>query len=221
VNLSHLALFPLPVVLFPGTSLPLHIFEPRYRRMLSDSLEGDRRFGIVPLRDGADERAIAAEMVGCVAQIVSTEALPDGRSNIVVQGAERFELLAIVPSGAPYLVCRAGPYDDEAASQSEMVALADRVRGVFQRVAKAARALSDDPDPLPSLPSDPTLLSFAIASMIDLDLDSKRRQLASRSPGERLQQLDDILTPALDALGIRARVHTLAKSNGQGSHLQP
>ena len=84
----RLPVFPLAVVLFPGTPLPLHIFEPRYRRMLADCLAGDRRFGITP--PGQAGEAPDPGMVGCIAEVRVNQQLPDGRSNIVVLGGERF-----------------------------------------------------------------------------------------------------------------------------------
>ena len=215
------ALFPLPLVLLPGASLPLHIFEPRYRRLLDDCVEGDRPFGIVRLREGVAEDAIPPGTIGCLAKIVGRETLPDGRSNIVVRGTRRFELLELVATDSPYAVCLGVAYEDEPEGGPALEALADRVRDVFRRVGRAARALADDPDPLPDLPSEPAALSFAIASMIDLDLDARERLLACHSPRERLELVDAVLTPALDTLGIRAQVHTLAKSNGRGMHAQP
>ena len=98
--------------------------------------------------------------------------------------------------------------------------MAERVRDVFRRVARAARTLSDDPDPLPELPDDAANLSFAIASMIDIGLDARQQILASRSPTERLRQLDGVLSAALGTLATRAQMHTLAKTNGRGAHLQ-
>ena len=86
----RLPIFPLGVVLFPGTPLPLHIFEPRYRQMLADCLAGDRRFGITPA--GTDDELPEPGTVGCIAEVRVNQELPDGRSNIVVLGGERFVL---------------------------------------------------------------------------------------------------------------------------------
>jgi len=221
VILDHLPLFPLPLVLFPGTALPLHIFEPRYRQMLLDCLEGDRRFGIARLDDGVAEAELPAGTVGCVAEIVNTETLPDGRSNIVVRGAERFAFLSLVSSAHPYRVCRAEIVEDEFEIGAELDAVAERVRDVFGRVARAARTLADDPDPLPELPDDAAGLSFAVASMIDIDLEARQELLASRSPLARLRQLDRVLSAALGTILDRAQVHTVAKTNGRGAHVQP
>ena len=221
MTVENLPLFPLPLVLFPGTAMPLHIFEPRYRAMLADCLRGDKRFGIVRLPEGVAEIEIAPGTVGCIAEILDTDALPDGRSNIVVRGVERFALDAFVPSTHEYHVCRAAVFDDEFEIGNELDALAARVRDVFQRVGRAARTLSDDPEPLPELPDDSGSLSFAIAAMIDIDLDTRQALLASRSPLERLRRLDALLSAALGSIVTRAQVHTVAKTNGRGSHAQP
>ena len=221
MNLDALPLFPLPLVLFPGTALPLHIFEPRYRQLLADSLAGDRRFGIARLNDGMAEREIPRGTVGCIAEIASAESLPDGRSNIVVQGMERFSLVSFLQSSHPYHVCNAELVDDDFEIGAALDALAERVRDAFRRVAQAARTLADDPDPLPDLPNDAANLSFAVASMIDIGLEARQELLASRSPLERLRQLHALLSDALGAIVARAEVHTIAKTNGRGAHVQP
>ena len=105
----RLPIFPLSVVLFPGTPLPLHIFEPRYRRMLADCLQGDRRFGITPA--GQDDAPPAAGTVGCVAEIRVNQELPDGRSNLIVLGGERFVLTRTLDDEAPYFVAMVQPFE--------------------------------------------------------------------------------------------------------------
>jgi hypothetical protein len=88
-------------------------------------------------------------------------------------------------------------------------------------VARAARTLADDPDPVPELPDDAASLSFAIAAMIDISLDERQQLLASRSPLERLRHLERVLSAALGVMVSRAEVHTVAKTNGRGAHVQP
>jgi Lon protease-like protein len=152
---------------------------------------------------------------------MNTETLPDGRSNIVVRGSERFAFVSLVSSPHPYRVCNAELVEDDFEIGAELDALAERVRDVFRRVARAARTLSDDPDPLPELPDDAASLSFVVASMIDIELDARQELLASRSPLERLRQLDQMLSAALGTIVDRAQVHTLAKTNGRNAHVQP
>ena len=211
-----LPLFPLPLVLFPGVPLPLHIFEPRYREMLADCMAGDRRFGVVFAPEESREHGPERGDVGCIAVIQSTQALPDGGSNIVVVGTERFAIARLVAGERPYLLGEVVTYGDNEESSDALSTVASRLRGVFERVGRAARTLADDRDPLPRLPDDPAALSFAIAALIDLDLVGRQRLLASRSPLGRLRELDELLSPAVDTLESRAVVHARAKTNGHG-----
>lgn len=89
-------IFPLPnVVLFPEVDLPLHIFEPRYREMVRDAMEGDKRIGMVLLRPEREDQQSALPSIyriGCVGRIEKFELLEDGRSNLVLRGERRFEV---------------------------------------------------------------------------------------------------------------------------------
>ncbi len=210
-----LPLFPLPLVLFPGVPLPLHIFEPRYREMLADCLAGDRRFGIVFTPEDRAEGPDRGD-VGCVAFVQSTEALPDGRSNLIVVGEERFVIGRLVSGERPYLLGEVLVYTDLDEPVEPLVSFANQLRAIFERVGRAARTLADDRDPLPPLPDDPAALSFTIASLIDLDGPGRQRLLASRSPLARIRELDALLSPAVETLEGRAVIHARAKTNGHG-----
>ena len=212
-----LPFFPLPVVLFPGVTLPLHIFEPRYRRMVADVMAGDRLFALARLPEGTAERELPRGYVGCVAHIDQVQALPDGRSNIAVMGRERLALDQYVTSELPYHIATFAVYEDETAATPSDAEAADHLRSTFQHVADAARRLSEDKRTLPELPDDPTLLAFRIAAMIDLDLDTRQQILTSRSPTERLGTLQSLLDRALPPLEERASAHQRAKSNGHGA----
>ncbi|HZS60184.1 MAG TPA: LON peptidase substrate-binding domain-containing protein [Gemmatimonadaceae bacterium] len=214
----RLPLFPLPLVLFPGVPLPLHIFEPRYRIMLADCLEGDREFGIAFRPDGVAERDLPSGHIGCVAHIESTELLPDGRSNVIVRGTERFMLDRYLDSARPYFMAEASEYDDADEPPLTLEPSAERVRELFKRVGTAARTLTDDPDALPALPENPALLAFAVGALIEMDPAARQRLLASRSPSGRLRDIEMLLSPAVDSLERRATVHVRAKSNGHGPH---
>lgn len=96
---TRLSIFPLPgAILFPGLYLPLHIFEPRYRALVSDAMARDRRIGMIQPRE---QPSIAAEGrgdrpalydIGCVGRIAEVEALDDGRYNVILEGASLFRL---------------------------------------------------------------------------------------------------------------------------------
>ena len=217
--MRRLPLFPLPLVLFPGAPLPLHIFEPRYRRLLADCLAGDREFGIIYLPPHVAERDLPSGHVGCVAHIDHSVLLDDGRSNVLVTGGARFALHALVPDASvPYHVGRVSAYTDLPEDAARLSASAARVRTLFARVGRAARQLADDDTAVPTLPDDDARVSFAVASHIDLDAAARQRLLESRSPCGRLDELEVLLAAALDPLERRAAVHERAKSNGHGPH---
>jgi Lon protease-like protein len=94
---SEIPLFPLPnVALFPATLLPLHIFEPRYRAMVTDALDGERLIGIVMLRPGWEphyEHTPDVYSIGCAGFITHAERSPDGRYNIMLRGMEKFRIV--------------------------------------------------------------------------------------------------------------------------------
>ena len=88
---TRLSIFPLPgALLFPGLFLPLHIFEPRYRAMVSDSMARDRRIGMIQPREDGEKPALYD--VGCVGRIAEVEAMEDGRYNLVLEGLSLFRL---------------------------------------------------------------------------------------------------------------------------------
>ena len=99
-----LPLFPLNTVLFPGTPISLHIFEPRYREMVHTCLEDQRAFGVVLIQQGQEALPGQAEPypVGCTARIVHSEKLDDGRYNLTAVGEERFRIRRL-DNSKPYL----------------------------------------------------------------------------------------------------------------------
>jgi Lon protease-like protein len=201
--------------------LPLHIFEQRYQRMLADCLEGDRRFGLIFLPEATTERELPSGRVGCVAHIVSAEPLPDGRSNVLVTGEERFAFQRFVDSPHPYHVAEVGEYTDLPEQREPLDALAADVRATFERVAMAARTLTDDRSPVPELPDDPVLLAYHIASLIDTTASMRYDLLTSRSPTGRLREVGRLLGAAIGSLEQRAGMHQRAKRNGQGIYTEP
>jgi ATP-dependent Lon protease len=215
---SRLPIFPLPLVLLPRAVQPLHVFESRYRQLLRDCMTGAREFGIVFRTPEVAEHDIPAGTAGCVAHVESTQSLPDGRSNVIVVGTRRFALDHFVEDAAPYLVAEVYLFDDEEEPDAAAATLAARLRELFVRVGRSARAIQDDTTPLPELPESPSDLSFAIGQFLDLDLSDKQRLLSSRSPLERLQQLDEVLAPVVESVEQRARIHTRARTNGHGTH---
>ena len=110
-------IFPLPnVVLFPNVFLPLHIFEPRYRQMVGDALQGDRIIGMVLLRPGHDaehEERPPIYPIGCSGLITHVERLEDGHYNLILRGLEKFSVESEEPPDARlYRTAVISPLDD-------------------------------------------------------------------------------------------------------------
>jgi ATP-dependent Lon protease len=215
-----LPIFPLPLVLFPGATQALHIFEPRYRQMLTDCLEGDRRFGIAWVRQEQDlDPAPSVGDVGCIAHVHATHRLADGRSNIVTIGERRFVIQGWIEDPAtPYRRARVEEFDDDAVDPFELAPLAREVRQGFQRLVKALAILTDRETQAFELPppDDSARLSFQVASVLELEPEQKQRLLVMRQTGQRLRQLRDFLGPLADDAEKRASVHFRARGNGKG-----
>jgi len=169
-------IFPLAgAVLFPRSQLPLHIFEPRYREMVHDAIDGPGHIGMIqPLRLDDDNQAPLYE-VGCVGEIVGIEELDDGRFNIVLLGTNRFRFLQDVSIDTAY---RCGEVDIEAFDDSEPEPLSLGQRAEVEREARRlgdAMGLAVDWDAVSRL--DDEMLVNAIAQVAPFDVGAKQALL--------------------------------------------
>src|SRR5437870_2688799 len=122
-GVRELPIFPLPVVLFPGMPMPLHIFEERYRKMLADIRAGNNLFGLSYFDAGSSDKDMpAAGHIGCVAEVTESQALPDGRSNILAVGVVRFEAKSYVERDDEYLVVQPNYFEDDQEDESALLA---------------------------------------------------------------------------------------------------
>jgi Lon protease-like protein len=209
----RLPIFPLSVVLFPGTPLPLHIFEPRYKRMLADCLAADRRFGITPGSQTSETPGPGT--IGCVAEVRVNQELPDGRSTIVVVGGSRFVLSRLLDESLPYLVATVEAFEDDAGTEPLPEDI-ESLRQLFARYFAALRELNDTmPEDL-TFPDDPASLSFQVAGGLECDLGVKQRFLAERSTARRIKALVLLLPVLTSAVESGIKVHRRAHGNGKG-----
>ncbi len=215
-GVSELPLFPLPVVLFPGVPLPLHIFEPKYRQMLADVRVTNNLFGLSYFDPAASDREIPpAGHVGCVAEITESQAMPDGRSNILTVGVIRYRLDSYVERGDEYLVARVTYFEDEEEDYSLLTDSAREVAETFTRIAQAVRIINDERTTLPDISNtEPQRLSFLVAAAMEIEGEVKQELLELRSTSERLRRLRGMLARAVKSYEERARIHELAKGNG-------
>lgn len=193
-------LFPLDVVLFPGTPLPLHIFEPRYKEMIAECLAQNRGFGVVR----ALEKGLAS--IGCTAEIVTVvKEYPDGQLDLVTEGRKRFELLE-VNQDRSFLQAEVMLIEDEpgAAPRSE-TARAIQLHAELLAAAGAQQDLSA---------ADPATISFYLAGSLPLDLDFKQNILALRSETERLSLLIPYLESIIPKLRRASQAREKAGGNG-------
>ncbi len=195
-----LPLFPLDVVLFPGTALPLHIFEPRYKEMIGECLAQRRTFGVVR----AVEQGLAE--IGCTAEIITVvKEYPDGRLDLVTEGRQRFELLRVNQERS-FLQAEILMIDDEPGTPPQ----ADAARAV--QLHSELLAIAGAKQDLPA--ADPSLLSFHLAGSVPLDLDFKQKLLSLRSEPERLTLLISYLETIIPNLRRAANAREKAGGNG-------
>jgi len=217
-GMRELPIFPLPVVLFPGMPMPLHIFEERYRKMLTDIRAGNNLFGLSYFDAAEADRDVPpAGHIGCVAEVAETQALPDGRSNILAVGVVRYEIESYVESGDLYLVGRARYFEDEDVDNPMLTTQSHDVATMFMRVANSIRAINDERGSLPDISdTDPQRLSFLVSAAMEIEADKKQELLELKSTSERLQRLRDLLAEVVGNYEERARLHSVAKRNGHG-----
>jgi Lon protease-like protein len=215
-GVRELALFPLPLVLFPGVPLPLHIFEPRYRQMLKDARAGHSLFG-VSYFDAGEGRLEEPPVghVGCAAEVVEVQEMPDGRSNILTLGLIRYRVAAYVETGEPYLTGRVEFFEDEPEEETLLNERAQEVLNLFVRIANAVRTINDERASLPDIPeASPERLSFLVAAAMEIDAAIKQEMLELRLSSERLRRLQLLLSEVVGGYEERARMHIIAKGNG-------
>jgi Lon protease-like protein len=194
-----LPLFPLDVVLFPGTPLPLHVFEPRYKELISECLEQKKTFGIVR----AEEEGLAD--VGCTAEIVAvTKTYPDGRMDIVTEGRERFEVLE-VDEQRSYLRGDVVYFQDDAENPSSQQ---------IEHAIELHREILTMGGAQQSLPASEDKISFYLAGSLPLDLDFKQALLEMRSEVERIEAVITAFEAILPKL--RRAVQSRQKAGGNG-----
>jgi Lon protease-like protein len=187
-----LPLFPLEqVVLFPGMSLPLRIFEERYKVMIAACQVTDQLFGVVLIRSGREVGVPAEpEHIGCTARMMQVDRIPDGQMHILTLGEQRFRLLGparVMPEG--YLVADVELLPDAPAVALE-ANLVTSVTREFTRYQQAILGLTGRTDPVgaPELPADPVRLSYRIASTLYVDPHERQRLLETEDVARRLEQ---------------------------------
>lgn len=186
-----LPLFPLPLVLFPGAPLPLHVFEPRYRELTRDCLAGSQLMGIARLRPGFETSYYGSPPVyeRCgVGQIICSEELPDGRFALLLRGVARVEIARELPAERPYRLVEARPLSDAPVDPSDaaehhrkLIQLCDRLAEVIEHGGPQLRDL------VRAFP-DPGKCADAVAAALVMDADARQELIEACDPMVRLQR---------------------------------
>lgn len=193
-----LALFPLNVVLFPGATLPLHIFEPRYLQMIGRCMQLKQPFGVVLIRDGEPEGDAVAEPheVGTSAVIQTVLKLEDGRLLLSAVGDQRFRVVSIIQR-EPYLVASVEYLTEEVTP--EAADLAEQIRLLYARHREALSQAIGVEQHMDDLPDDPIALSYQLSAQFRV-VDGSKQQLLEADLDVRLVAIIDALERELELL---------------------
>lgn len=205
--LARLPLFPLPnAVLFPGTTLPLHLFEPRYRALAEHCVHGPRVMALGTLIPGANvegEKNPPIYPILSVGTIAAERRLPDGRWDIALRGVCRLELVDEVASSEPFRFIRARRVREHERPEDRVSS--ERVRGAVVQVANLLPALWPQLSPQLVAATSPSVLADVVAAMFVESHDERRRLLEESHVGRRLEHLQSVLAGILLDLSVRAR----------------
>ncbi len=203
---ERLPIFPLNTVVFPGVTVPLHVFEDRYRalvhHLLTISDKSLRLFGIVAIREGYEVGAQGVQSVhrvGCVVQMTSVEPHSDGRFDIEVVGRHRMRLDDLDTSGS-YLVGGVEVVEESQDASPETTEAARQALRTFQTYRVRLSELRGAEVLDGSFPKDPEYLSYSLAATCLLTLSERQALLEAGSPRERLRMLSASMREEMRAM---------------------
>lgn len=192
--MTRLPLFPLHTVLFPGMPLTLHIFEPRYRKMINDALTRERRFGVVLIEEGQEALGPLAHpaWVGCSANIVQISPLGDGRMNLVALGGERFRIDALDTTSEPYLIGEVS-FEPMLAERRLPKQVIGGLRPLVKNYLQILSQAGDFNLELDQLPTDPLDLANLGAYILRIEAEEKQPLLEAENTLTFITSLSKLL----------------------------
>jgi hypothetical protein len=174
---QKLSLFPLNTVMFPGTSMTLHIFEERYREMIGRCLEQSTPFGVVLIREGSEVGGTAKPYsIGTTAQINASVRLEDGRLLIATIGQRRFRIQYTLQS-VPYLVASVALLPEESGVSVDLHQAAHNLRQAHEQYWQAVSAATGVQPDVEALPQDMVAMTYHLAHRLQVDNARKQRWL--------------------------------------------
>lgn len=198
-------MFPLNAVLYPGVSVPLHVFEDRYRALVHHLLRTEdpsqRLFGSVAIREGyevGDHGTQSLYRIGVRLQLTEVEARADGSFDVVAVGRDRIQLDRLLTTG-DYPVGEVVLVPDGSAEVPEVVV--QHARATFTAYRHVLRSIAGDPLQ-GELPQDPTYLSWTLAACSPLPMGERQQLLEAEDTAERLLLVTDLLRDELRAINV-------------------
>jgi Lon protease-like protein len=183
----ELPLFPLNLVLFPGTVSPLHIFEMRYRQMIVDCQRDEKPFGIVLARPESEHLNERPYSVGTMVEIRNLDRLEDGRYTLMAVGTKRFRIVS-ERRDKPYLSGLVELYEDDAEPERVWLPAMQQARDLFDEYLGMLLEASEDKNVEAHLPDEAEELSYFIAYFLDIQEERKQQFLELTSTRQRLQE---------------------------------
>lgn len=201
----HLPLFPLSVVLFPASALPLHIFEERYKTLIGECLEQEgREFGINFVHGDS------FSLIGCTAVVKEViQRYEDGRLDIVVEGRRRYEIRGVEKGMAVYSVGRVAFFEDQRENIDSP--LARKTIDLFNRLVEV---VYQDSQVRPIVSPATDCPSFVIAQKAGMDATQRQELLEMRSENQRMQKLHAYLVAAIPRLQQAQEVQRIVINDG-------
>jgi ATP-dependent Lon protease len=205
---SWIPLFPLDLALLPDCELPLHIFEPRYRKMIARCLRESLRFGIARIHDGA------LASIGTEASVKKVlRRYPDGRFDILTEGGERVRIQETREHRDGYIEADTEPVA-EAGEESDH-ALEDHVSEQYRRYASLVSDIPEDPPPRGPQ------WSFRLADRMRLEVAERQELLEIFSENARLMRLKEHLSERIPMVIEREKAKRVVRGNGRLRHGRP
>mgnify|MGYP001166435683 FL=1 len=207
---QELPIFPLNTVLFPGETIPLQIFEDRYKLMINECIEKNTRFGVALIREGKEVGGPAIPYeIGTIVSLVDHKSTPDGRIRITCIGQEKFEIIEII-SESPFLkaLVRTGKnleIDDVKDETLEMSHLS------MSKHYNNLLSMKGSWVSTPYTPSDPIEFSYFISQILQLNVSEKQKLLEMDSCEMRLDTSRKYLEEQSKKTAVRSKIEILLK----------
>jgi len=189
MSARRISIFPLTgAIIFPGMQLPLHIFEPRYRDLVGDSLARDRKIGMIQPKGQGNNPPLFT--VGCLARIHDVEALDDGRYNIILEGVQRFSIVNELNVTTSFRQVEADLWEED--EIGDALSLAERASlEIESRRFAEAQGYSVDWSAVSQL--DDYSLVNAIAQIAPFDYAAKQALLEARGLSDRADTIVQLM----------------------------